>query len=93
MASHKIEEKLDRLSLLRGVDRSEAMAALRTALADRANVVVAKAAKIAGELELRDLTADLVHAFDCLFEKPIEADPQCWGKNAIAIALRDLGYE
>jgi hypothetical protein len=93
MASRKIEEKLDRLSSLRQADRAEAMAALRTALADRANVVVAKAAKIAGELELQDLTPDLVRAFDRLFEKPVETDPQCWGKNAIAITLRDFGYQ
>ena len=93
MATRKIEEKLDRLTLLRQADRSEAVAALRTALADRANVVVAKAAKIAGELELHDLTPDLVHAFDRLFEKPVETDPQCWGKNAIAITLRDFGYQ
>ena len=93
MATRKIEEKLDRLTLLRQADRSEAITALRTALADRANVVVAKAAKIAGELELHDLTPDLVHAFDRLFEKPVETDPQCWGKNAIAIALRDFGYQ
>jgi hypothetical protein len=93
MASRKIEEKLDRLSLLRGADRSEAIAGLRTALADRASVVVAKAAKIAGELELHDLIPDLVRAFDRLFEKPVETDPQCWGKNAIAIALRDFGYQ
>jgi hypothetical protein len=93
MASRKIEEKLDRLSLLRGADRTEAIASLRTALADRANVVVAKAAKIAGELELHDLTPDLTGAFDRLFEKPVETDPQCWGKNAIAIALRDFGHQ
>jgi hypothetical protein len=93
MASRKIEEKLDRLGLLREAPRSEATAALRTAFADRANVVVAKAAKIAVELELPDLTPDLARAFDRFMEKPVETDPQCWGKNAIAIALRDLGYQ
>jgi hypothetical protein len=93
MASRKIEEKLDRLSLLRQVNPSESVVALRTALTDRANVVIAKAAKIAGELELHDLTPDLARAFDLLFEKPLETDPQCWGKNAIAITLRDFGYQ
>jgi hypothetical protein len=93
MASRKIEEKLERLGLLREAPRTEAIAALRTALADRANVVVAKAAKIALELELHDLTPDLARAFGRFMEKPVETDPQCWGKNAIAIALRDLGYQ
>jgi HEAT repeat protein len=91
--NRKIEEKLERLALLRKADRSDAMAALRTALADRSNVVVAKAAKIAAELELLELTPDLARAFDRLFDKPAETDPQCWGKNAAAIALRDLGYQ
>jgi hypothetical protein len=93
MANRKIEEKLERLGLLREASRSEAIVALRTSIEDRANVVVAKAAKIAAELELHDLIPDLVRAFDRLFEKPVERDPQCWGKNAIAITLRDLGYQ
>jgi hypothetical protein len=93
MPNRKIEEKLERLGLLREASPSEATATLRAALEDRANLVVAKAAKIAAELELHDLIPDLVRAFDRLFEKPIERDPQCWGKNATAIALRDLGYQ
>jgi HEAT repeat protein len=93
MANRKIEEKLERLTMLREADRSEATVALCAAIADRSNVVIAKAAKIAAELELHDLIPDLVRAFDRLFEKPVESDPQCWGKNAIAIALRDLGYQ
>ena len=93
MANRKIEEKLERLSSLRQADKSDAIASLRKELDDRTNVVVAKAAKIALELELHDLIPDLVRAFDRLFEKPVERDPQCWGKNAIAIALRDLGHQ
>jgi len=34
----------------------------------------------------------LVRAFDRLFERAAEKDPQCWGKNAIAKALVDLDY-
>src|ERR1700722_9525737 len=93
MASREIEKKLERLSSLREAERGDAIAALRKALEDRANVVAAKAAKIAGERELHDLIPDLVRAFDRLFEKPVERDPQCWGKNAIAVTLRDLGYQ
>ena len=93
MANRKIEEKLERLSLLRQAERSEAITSLKKELEDRTNVVVAKAAKIAAELELQDLVPDLIRAFDRLFEKPVERDPQCWGKNALAIALRDLGYQ
>jgi HEAT repeats len=65
---------------------------LRKGLADRVNVVVAKAAKIAGDRQFRELVPDLLSAFDRLFEQPVERDPQCWGKNAIAGALRDLEH-
>src|SRR5260370_8863702 len=92
MANRKIEEKLEQLSLLRNAPKAEAITGLRKALDDRANVVVAKAAKIAAELELQDLMPDMARAFDRLLEKPVASDPQCWGKNALAIALRDLGY-
>ncbi len=92
MANRKIEEKLEQLSLLRNVPKAEAISRLRKALDDRANVVVAKAAKIGAELEIQDLMPDMVRAFDRLLEKPVASDPQCWGKNALAIALRDLGY-
>src|SRR5260370_37625918 len=93
MANRKIEEKLEQLSLLRNAPKAEAITGLRKALDDRANVVVAKAAKIAAELELQDLMPDMARAFDRLLEKPVASDPQCWGKNALAIALRDLGYQ
>src|SRR5260370_31216759 len=92
MANRKIEENLDQLSLLRNVPKAEAISRLRKALDDRAKVVVAKAAKIAAELELQDLMPDMARAFDRLLEKPVASDPQCWGKNALAIALRDLGH-
>src|SRR5579862_3285024 len=93
MASREIEKKLERLSSLREAERGEAIAAWKKALDDRANVLAAKAAKIAEERELRELIPDLIRAFGRLMEKPAERDPQCWGKNAIAVALRDLGYD
>jgi hypothetical protein len=61
-------------------------------LRDRVNVVVAKAASISAELQLHALLPDLLAAFERLFDKPRESDPQCWGKNAIAKALKDLGH-
>jgi HEAT repeat protein len=70
----------------------QAIPDLRKALADRVNLVVAKAAQIAGELRLQELIPDLLRAFDRLFEKPAERDPQCWGKNAISKALVDLDF-
>jgi len=53
---------------------------------------VAKAAKVAGESQLRELIPDIAAAFERLFEDPVQRDPQCWGKNAAAKALTELDY-
>jgi HEAT repeat protein len=92
MALRNVEDELDRLSKLRDADSAEAVPALRKALSDRVNVVVAKAAKIAGEKQFRELIPDLLRAFDRLLENAAERDPQCWGKNAIAAALKNLDH-
>jgi hypothetical protein len=91
-ASSKVEERLDGLSRLREAPAEEAVAELRKALADRVNVVVAKAAKIVAERQFHALTADLLQAHGRLFEDAVKRDPQCWGKTALADALKDLGY-
>src|ERR1035438_2565433 len=87
MAHRKVEEDIEALNRLREAPPADAVPPLRKALADRVNLIVAKAAKIAAERQLRDLVPDLLCAFDRLFEKPVARDPQCWGKNAISQAL------
>ena len=87
MARRLVEEDIEALNRLREAPAANAAPALRKALADRVNLVVAKAAKIIAERQFRDLLPDLLHAFDRLFEKPAARDPQCWGKNAISQAL------
>jgi hypothetical protein len=93
MPSRKIEQQLEALSNFRAQGPTEqTITALRKALANSMNVVVAKAATIAADLALQPLVADLRTAFHRLFENPTRTDPQCWGKNAIAKALKDLGH-
>jgi hypothetical protein len=92
MAKRKIEDELESLAGLRGAPASEALPDLRKALTGRANLVVAKAAEICARFPAPDVTPDLVRAFDRLLEDAARRDPQCWGKNAIACALRDLGH-
>ncbi|HTU43528.1 MAG TPA: hypothetical protein VMF91_00600 [Bryobacteraceae bacterium] len=93
MPSRKIEQQLEKLSGLRThAPDPETFAALRKALADPVNVVVAKAARIIADLGLQSLLPDLLSAFHRLFENPKQTDPQCWGKNALAKALKDLGH-
>jgi hypothetical protein len=92
VANRRIEEQIALLSHLRGSSPAEAAPAVCKALADRVNLVAAKAAKIAAELPAPEVLPDLLRAFDRLFEDPVKRDPQCWGKNAIAQALRELGH-
>jgi len=92
MAVRRVEEELDHLTRFRDAEPAEAVPALRKALGDRVNLVVAKAARIAGERQFRELIPDLLHAFDRLFEKAAERDPQCWAKNAIATVLKTMAH-
>ena len=92
MGGRKIEEQLDRISALRGEPASAAVPELRKALASRVGVVVAKAAKLAGESQLRELVSNIAAAFERLFEDPVQRDPQCLGKTAAAKALTELEF-
>ena len=93
MKNDRVEQQLENLRALRALGPTEAAAVvLCKALRDRMNVVVAKAAAISAEFQLKSLASDLLQAFDRLFEKTVETDRQCWAKTAIAPALKDLGH-
>lgn len=94
MPARKIEQELDQLNALRSRPADNATAlALRKALGDRVNLLVAKAATIAAELNMTALLPDLLQAFERFFRDPVRTDPQCWAKNALAKALKDLNYD
>lgn len=89
-----LDRKLAEVQALRSQPQSaEVLDALRRALKDRTNLIVAKAAAIVGENSYRELIPDLTAAFDRLLADAIKTDPQCWGKNALAKALKDFDYE
>jgi HEAT repeat protein len=92
MASKRIEEQLEALGRLRSGSAEEALPLLRRGLTDRSNVVIAKAAKVAGELDARDAIPELLAAFERLFDDAVKRDAQCWGKTAIAKVLRDMDH-
>jgi HEAT repeat protein len=93
MAKRKIEEELEALTALRRGRPSPATSeSLSRALRDKVNVIVAKAASVAGDLQLTALVPEMVHAYDRLFKDPVKSDPQCWGKTALAKALKTLRY-
>jgi HEAT repeat protein len=87
---HRFEEQLAALDLLRQQPPEACVEPLRKALGHRNNFVVAKAADLAREFGLTDLTPDLLRTFDRFFENPEKSDPQCWAKNAISRALAAL---
>ncbi len=88
-----VERELEALAELRSCDSEEARArGLRKALRDKVNVIVAKAAKLTAEMQVRALIPDLCSAFERLLIDPLKTDPKCWAKEAIAKALKDLGH-
>lgn len=66
---------------------------LVTAIGDRNNVLVSKAAWLASEMGNRALVEPLREAFDRFLEKPTKTDPSCIAKNAIILALYNLDYQ
>lgn len=93
MAVRNVERELEILSALRSCDSAEErIIAVRKALHDKVNVIVAKAAKLAAEAQLDLLIPDLCASFERLLIDPLKSDPQCWGKIAVAKALKDLGH-
>ena len=94
MAKRDVEEQIANLGRLRDSPvTDQTLAAIRKGLADRVNLVAAKAAQISGDLGLKALVPELVAAYDRQFKNAGEIDPQCWAKNAIAKALTVLDYD
>lgn len=87
MAKKTFEAQLEALDRLKEQPVAEWMEPLRTALGQRNNYVVAKAADLACRQRLAELTPDLLAAFDRFFEDAVKSDPQCWAKNALSRTL------
>ena len=88
-----VQQALDRLSTLRHAPESpDTVEALRQALRARSNFVVARAAKIAGELRLRALVPELTSAFARLMASPAKLDKTCAALTEIVSSLYELDY-
>jgi HEAT repeat protein len=88
------EKKLEILGTLdSAMDRAEQSATIEPYLVDKHFRVVAKAATLAGERALPDLTPDLLTAYARFLEDPVKRDPNCIAKGAIARALVNLGCD
>ncbi|HTB11158.1 MAG TPA: HEAT repeat domain-containing protein [Bryobacteraceae bacterium] len=92
MKREAVEEKVAAIERLR-LAPAGAIEPLRKALRDRNNFVCSKAAAVAGDLLLGELIPDLLSAFERFMKDAAKTDPNCWAKNAIVKALKDLGHE
>jgi hypothetical protein len=87
------EQQIATLDALRHGDETTRLTAVRKALEKQNNFLVAKAADLAREFNLKELTPELLQAFDRFFENPEKTDPQCWAKNAISHALAAFEHQ
>jgi hypothetical protein len=89
----RTEEAFHRLSALRANPGSEgAVNELKAFLAGGMNLVAAKAARIAGELQIAELAPDLVAAFHRFMVNPMKLDKGCAAMTEIAGALHAIDY-
>ncbi len=87
-----LEQRLVELGALRSDPQSEqTQLALRHALDMKNNLVVARAAELAGEFVLRELTDALVAGFERLTNGGYEKDKGCRAKAAVVDALQQIG--
>jgi hypothetical protein len=92
--SDPIELSLNRLGELRHAGASEKLVEeVRGFLRNRSNLVVAKAAKVARELQIKALIPDMVAAFDKLMADAPRLDKRCAATTEIVSALYELNYE
>jgi hypothetical protein len=88
-----IEKALEQLGALKAAPAGPALLNdLRGFLRNRSNLVVAKAAKIAGKRRVTELLPDLVTAFDKLMSDPARLDKRCAALTEIVTALYELEY-
>ncbi len=89
-----LEERLTKLKELEKLPVSATtFAELRLALAGSSNITTAKAANIAAQLGLKDLSSDVASSFDRFMENAVKTDPGCRAKLAAVEALNTLGHE
>jgi hypothetical protein len=87
-----VERALERLGELRHSTPAPALDEIRAFLRNRSNLVVAKAAKLCGELDARGLIPDLVAAFERLMTDAPRLDRRCAAVTEIIEALYQLDY-
>jgi HEAT repeat protein len=93
LAKRKFDEQIAALEALRQAPEETRISALRKALANHNNFIVAKAADLVRSFQLTQLTPELLSAFHRFFENAEKSDPQCWAKNAASRALAAFEHQ
>lgn len=89
-----VQQALERLSELRhSALGDEVLAEIRHGLRNRSNLVIAKAAKLAGELRATAVVPDLLAAFHKLMSDASRVDKRCAALTEIVTALYELDSE
>ena len=89
----KLEALLASLDQIKSDPRTEtAQAQLQQILNSRYGVAVARAAKLVERAEISSLLPDLEKAFDRFLVEPVERDPSCLAKTAIAETFYRLEF-
>ena len=88
----RTQEHLDQLRQIR-THAADSIPALKDALASPSNYVVEKAAEIVEEAGLKQLTEDLLTAFDRFMADAPKLDKACAAATAIVKALYALDYQ
>jgi len=95
MAARKKTRRIeDKLAALKAIDPAAPSAAgeLREALRSENGILIAAAARRVAEHRLTALAPELADAFEALREDPVQRDPGCRGKIAIARALHEIDH-
>jgi HEAT repeat protein len=88
-----VEQALERLAVLKNEAGTRPLTAeLKAFLKNRSNLVVARAAKIAGQSRATELAPDLVATFQRLMENPSKLDKTCAATTASVQALYEMEY-
>jgi hypothetical protein len=87
-----VEQALDRLGSLRSESPAAVTQELKAFLKNRSNLVVAKAAKIAGELHATDLIDDLLLALHRFMVNPQKLDKGCAATTEIVATLYEMDH-
>jgi hypothetical protein len=90
LATDAIKIKLNLLDQLQAGDQTRSLDILKKLVADRSNIVAAKAAQMAAQFKATQLVPLLARALEAFMKDGARTDKRCHAKLAIARAMREM---